>query len=78
MVEVVAPEAPLASDYLQDPCEDRVVREVTPALQAHLAGNRGFKGGRIHFDLIKSFIAGGGKLAKDCLAALLLRTTYIL
>ena len=54
------------------------MRDVTPALQKHLAGNRGFKGGRIHFDLIKNYIAGGGKLAKDCLAALLLRTTYIL
>ena len=62
------------ADYLPDPLNDRVMKDVKPCPQKQLSAKRGFRNGECDHELIMNWIREGGQLSKSCLLSLLLWT----
>ena len=59
-------------DYLPDPCNDRVMRDVIPPPQKPLGTKRAFPNGQPDPDIIQNWIKEGGTLSKSCVVSIIL------
>ena len=59
-------------EYLPDPCNDRVMKNVRPPPHKPLSTRRAFPNGVMDPEVIKNWIKVGGTLSKSCIISVIL------